>query len=445
MRPPFKMLILTFQILLFSNLFLGSVGFSAQTVQQQNSWLQYEAGLSVYKILTNVSPSDASPGAVVAAQTRVSPNYYFHWVRDAGLTVDSMVSEYQVSMSSQERKILKQKISEYVDFTDSIQRAQTLTGLGEPKFNVDGTAYNDPWGRPQNDGPAIRAISLIHWFKVLQKEGLTEAYAQKLYDGKIPSQSVIKRDLEYVSHHWRDPSFDLWEEVKADHFYTRMVQRRAMLEGASLAQALGDTGAALWYFKQGKLIEVELAQFWDPTKGYFVASLNRVEGLDYKNSNLDIAVILGLLHGSLNDGFLPFSDRRVQQTISKIVLSFAQIYRINQQPGLPGVAIGRYPEDRYGGDNFNGGNPWPLTTLAIAEACYKMAFEFRLLNQNQNALEMIGQGDQFVSRVEYHANRDGSLNEQMNRDSGYMTSVRDLTWNYAAILTTYFARVRAVR
>src|SRR5688500_16671266 len=33
----------------------------------------------------------------------------------------------------------------------------SLDFLGEPKFQADGSAFNDPWGRPQNDGPAIRA------------------------------------------------------------------------------------------------------------------------------------------------------------------------------------------------------------------------------------------------------------------------------------------------
>ena len=28
------------------------------------------------------------------------------------------------------------------------------------KVNVDGTSFNDEWGRPQNDSPALRAISL---------------------------------------------------------------------------------------------------------------------------------------------------------------------------------------------------------------------------------------------------------------------------------------------
>lgn len=34
-------------------------------------------------------------------------------------------------------------------------------GLGEPKFNVDETAYTKSWGRPQRDGPALRATGMI--------------------------------------------------------------------------------------------------------------------------------------------------------------------------------------------------------------------------------------------------------------------------------------------
>lgn len=34
-------------------------------------------------------------------------------------------------------------------------------GLGEPKFHVDESAFNGDWGRPQRDGPALRATALI--------------------------------------------------------------------------------------------------------------------------------------------------------------------------------------------------------------------------------------------------------------------------------------------
>jgi glucoamylase len=34
-------------------------------------------------------------------------------------------------------------------------------GLAEPKYQVDGTRFNGAWGRPQRDGPALRAIALM--------------------------------------------------------------------------------------------------------------------------------------------------------------------------------------------------------------------------------------------------------------------------------------------
>jgi GH15 family glucan-1,4-alpha-glucosidase len=49
--------------------------------------------------------------------------------------------------------------------------------------------------------------------------------------------------------------------------------------------------------------------------------------------------------------------------------------------------------------------------------------------------------DQFVERVKYHAHTDGSLDEQIDRYTGQMTSAHDLTWNYAALLTTRHAAV----
>ena len=45
-------------------------------------------------------------------------------------------------------------------------------------------------------------------------------------------------------------------------------------------------------------------------------------------------------------------------------------------------------------------------------------------------------------RVQLHANPDGSLSEQIDRHSGYMSSARDLTWNYAALLTAAWARAQ---
>lgn len=410
------------------------------------SFVRAEADRSVERILRNVSPADAKPGVIVAAEQRENPPYYYHWVRDAGLAAQALVSAYNRSEDPSERNLLRQRLQEYSRFSEFIQTQPTKTDLGEPKFNVDGTAYNDPWGRRQNDGPAIRASSFIQLYRALDRDGLlTPSERLRLYKTELPARSVIKRDLEYVSHHWREPCFDLWEEVKGDHFYTRMVQRRAMIEGADLADQVGDFGAAKWYRLQARDIERDMLSFWDVDKGYFVATKNRLEGVSYKNSGLDIAVILALLHGSTGDGFLAFDDAKVVATLEKIETAFAALYPINRSPDAPGVAIGRYPEDRYSGDGFSGGNPWPLATLAMAEAYYRMAEAKLKKGEAGLANTLMLKGDRFVARVKYHTGADGSLYEQINRDSGYMVSAKDLTWNYAALFTATAARQRLSR
>jgi glucoamylase len=399
-------------------------------------WLKETVDFSLSKILENISPSDGEPGAIVASRSKNNPNYYYHWVRDAGLTINSMINVYQSTTSSWKHELISRKIFEYLEFSTKIQKVKTLSDLGEPKFNMDGTAFNDSWGRPQNDSPAMRAISLIHWANVLISEGKESVVKEKMYDAKLPATSPIKMDLEYVSHHWKDPSYDIWEETKGTHFYTLMVERRALLEGSTLANKLGDHGAADWYFKQGKEIETELQEFWDPKQGFIVATINRVGGVDYKSSNIDTAVVLGLLHGDMKDGFFSWDDKRVIATIEKIITAFSDIYPINHRSEIPGIAIGRYPEDRYAGTDFNGGNPWPLCTLAIAEAFYHYAQALSKHGEFQKAIDISNRADQFVERVRYHANKDGSLSEQMDRYTGYMISATDLTWNYAALLST---------
>lgn len=60
-------------------------------------------------------------------------------------------------------------IEEYVNAQAYIQTVSNPSGslsgsglgLGEPKFNVDETAFTGSWGRPQRDGPALRATALI--------------------------------------------------------------------------------------------------------------------------------------------------------------------------------------------------------------------------------------------------------------------------------------------
>lgn len=403
-------------------------------------WLNTEKHIAVERLMRNISPKDGARGAVIASPSRSNPDYYFHWVRDAALTMDAVITLYQTAARPSLKSTYLQGLFDYAEFSRSNQVASTLTGLGEPKFYVDGAPFDGPWGRPQNDGPALRAIVLTRFANLLLEQGQTDYVRRALYDSAIPSGSVIKADLEFVSHHWRNASFDLWEEVMGDHFFTRMTQRKALIEGAKLARRLGDIGAADWYLRQAYLIQGEMEKFWRPDAGILIATTHYRGGLDYKTSNLDVAVMLGVMHGYAGDGFLSYSDPRVLSTLDRLNQVFARLYPINQRSESLGVAIGRYPEDLYGGTHFNAGNPWVLATLAAAEVSFRAAEEFENIGKRSSAVRLREQGDAFLARVKYHANPDGSLSEQMDRHSGYMTSAHDLTWNYAAFISALHAR-----
>src|SRR6202020_933922 len=100
---------------------------------------------------------------------------------------------------------------------------------------------------------------------------------------------------------------DLWEEISGHHFYTTMVSRCAMIEGAQFAQAMGDTGAATFYRQQATAITSAMGRFWDAGRGILVETVDQAGGIS--KSGLDVAVILGALHGDAGDGYLaPSSD-----------------------------------------------------------------------------------------------------------------------------------------
>lgn len=425
-------------------------------------WIPQQEKIALKNLLRNIAPPGTAPGAVIASPSKENPNYWFHWVRDAALVMDLVVDQYALSSSADQKAYYLNLLWNYADFSRMNQLTPNPSGgPGEPKFHVDGSAFVGPWGRPQNDGPALRAITLIHFAKALIQNSKTEE-SRRL-------SNTIKYDLEYVSHHWKHPSFDLWEEIHGMHFYTLIVQYQSMMEGAEYLDLLGDAGAAEWYRQQAHMLETELNKHWESPKGYIVSTRNRVGGIDYKGSNLDASVILGVLHASTLKTF-SVEDSRVAATLLKAKQTFKSLYAINQS-GPKGIAIGRYPEDKYDGYSSAGeGNPWILITNGFAEFHFRLARRLEkrgvlmIDRWNQPFFRDLGldlpvgviqkgesrfsavlqalrtEGDEYLTRVKYHIDSDGQMAEQMNRWSGYLQGARDLTWSYASFLTALEAR-----
>lgn len=374
--------------------------------------------ISICTILNNAGRPDVRPGMVVASPSRRDPDYYYDWVRDTALTMRSLIDYYEVRRDPQVRSLL----FKWVAAEAYRQEQYSLTDLGEPKYHVDGSAFMGPWGRPQNDGPALRAINMMKWARILLREGQTSYVRRHLYQGVLQVNTVIKKDLEYTAHHWREASFDLWEEEKGMHFYTLLAQYTALQEGSKLAREQGDTGAAQFYDSQARQVgHYILTGFLNAKVGILVTK-DKVASLGYKNSGLDIAPLLALLHTWPYQKLIPLTHENVKRYISVLLQDARAGYAINRAYPDLGIALGRYPEDRYDGYSTGGsGNPWFLSTLGLGE--------FHCLQRQDKARAQL----QFA-RAMFHADR-GHISEQFNRETGFMQGAPDLTWSHNAVLT----------
>ncbi len=407
------------------------------TASAQSNVYEAQYRASIQYLANNILPN----GAVIASPSKVSPDYYYDWVRDTSLTMKTVIDlSYDQTLAASIRSSLQQKVSKWVEWELARQVTPKLTDLGEPKFYVTGKANNEPWGRPQNDGPAHRAQAAInlafHWIQ----EGKFEQIRNLLYRDELPARTMIKRDLEYVAHHWKESSFDLWEEERAMHYYTLVSERAALMKGAKLAKILKDQSAANYYNAEANNIGNYLLSFYDNTQHIIRYALNKEKALPHKKSDLDVAVLLAAIQ--TYDGQFYVQVPQVVNTVNQMAGVFQKIYKINlnkkTKMGVDlGIALGRYPEDTYSGTNTDSsGNPWFLSTIALAE----FACDMKHSGLAPSAVKQLDETaiKQF-NRVLFHRLANGNLSEQFNRDTGFQQGAHDLTWSYTAYISAYRA------
>nr|CCD31971.1 Glucan 1,4-alpha-glucosidase [Methylocystis sp. SC2] len=176
-------------------------------------------------------------GSVLASTEMASydpdPDYFFHWLRDSALVMDALrvliasrtlgvealgyfVDFVQFSMALcrldgrvlLRREDFRRAIAQsFRIFARSDAELKEIVGdraLGEARFNPDGTLDVIKWSRPQHDGPALRALTLLRFW------GL-----DALHNGSChaPAKTLLQQDLDFTLRHWQEPSFDLWEET----------------------------------------------------------------------------------------------------------------------------------------------------------------------------------------------------------------------------------------
>ncbi|KAJ7134910.1 glycoside hydrolase family 15 protein [Mycena epipterygia] len=448
------------RVVLFSALSLCGAVLANTTV---DSYIAVECPIAKAGMMANIGASGsksagAKAGVVVASPSTENPNYVFTWVRDSSLVFKVIIDQY----TSGKDTTLLGHIHDFVTAESILQQVSnpsgnlTSGGLGEPKFNVDETAFTESWGRPQRDGPALRSTSMIAYANWLLKTTNVSNVLTTLWP-------IIKLDLDYVQASWNQTGFDLWEEISSSSFFTTAVQHRSLREGATLAKILGQNSSA--YTTQADNILCFLQSYWNPTGGYMTSNTGG------GRTGIDANTALASIHtfdpaaGCDSNTFQPCSDKALS-SLKVYVDSFRSIYKINSGIAAnAAVATGRYAEDVY-----QGGNPWYLTTAAVAEQLYDALIAWKAqgtLSVTSTSLAFFQQFSPSVAVGKYaastktftsltssiktfadgflaiHANytpSNGALAEQFDRNTGAPLSAVDLTWSYAAALTVFAAR-----
>ncbi|EMC92356.1 glycoside hydrolase family 15 protein [Baudoinia panamericana UAMH 10762] len=424
-----------------------------------------ESETAFRRMFLNINPAipGAAEGVVVAARsgpsyTQTDPDYEYNWVRDASLTMDVVQTLYASATKKVTKLQYEDILFQYATARATEQNDPGLqTGLGEPKFYLNNTIFSGPWGRPQNDGPATSAITLMEFAtSYLANGGSMNVVQSNIYDSAtFPTTAPVKKDLLFVASNWSSSSFDLWEEEESDHFYTRMVQRRALVMGAAFANTMGDSSTSATLSAAATALTATLSQFWDPNRQILLYEYGPV--LHDKSSYLDIAVILGVIHGYAADNVYSYSSDQIMASALRISTSFLNVFPIANTTmdsnGLVlGIPIGRYPEDVYNGTGTaaNGGNPWYLCTAAMSQYMYSLSstfgaaqaitvtnvskpffdyfapqaglqtgetYTYGTQKYNQAIGGINGWGDAFMRTVKYYTPADGRLAEEFNRNT----------------------------
>ncbi len=428
----------------------------------------------------------AAPGSVLAcADLAENPDFFFHWLRDSAVVIDALrhliedgtlrdqglrlfgeFVEFSLNLSrldgrarpgdEEERAGVQPAYVKNLRTREEMAEIYGDRALGEARLGADGRLDILRWQRPQNDGPALRALATMRYWR---NEDLRPHLPLK------PLRALIESDLDFTREYWPEPCYDLWEERWGRHYHTQIVQFAALSDGAEWARSLGDGRRAESFAHAAQQAARGLDRYFDVESGVYLTPLPD-SGLDSAATmRLDFAVLLGLVQAGRRSGPHSPADPKALATLRRLEDLFDRIYPINRdRPAECGTAQGRYEGDIY----FTGG-AFYFSTLGAAEFYYRAAAtvasgeDIALSPEHREILgeilgetpglqigaglarALIARGDAVMATVRRFAPESGVLAEQFSQIDGAPVSAQSLAWSYASFITAFACRNQALR
>jgi glucoamylase len=461
----------------------GLMAQSEATGEGFEAWLAREYRYAAGAMLRSVSAVEivktrpgfghsirAAQGSIIASPVLASydpdPDYFFHWFRDSAVVIDAIrllhedgalgddalrnfrdFVRFSLSLRALDgRELVKapqwregviDSFEQYLRDDAELSAIQGDRVFGDTRVNPNGTLDISKWARPQHDGPPLRALAVLRWIRSVPMPAALSAEASEL----------LRADLAFTHAHWRDPSFDIWEEERGEHYYTLCVAEAALREGAEWLHAAGNHEQTRAYRADAAEIRAKLDGFWRESAGHYSSRVLTSGAKSTKE--LDIALILAAVHvagGSSTESTRHSArDPRMHATLARLEALFDVSYPINhQRPAGRGPAMGRYA-----GDVYYSGGAYFFSTLGAAEFCFlaagagpgaAAARNADPRNADAGARRWFERGDAYLETVRAYTGPDGALSEQFDQRTGEQTSARHLAWSYAAFISTLAAR-----
>jgi glucoamylase len=380
------------------------------------------------------------PGSVVASPTigkAAHPDYFFHWLRDSALVMHALALAMELGYEDEssirhlhdfvEFSLATNRLSgpallaasgpgetsrpELARYLRSAHELEAIIGdllPGEARFNPDASLDILKWSRPQFDGPALRALTLLRRMPLFEQDG-----------GK--ARDLLRADLQFVLSHVGDPCYDIWEHRFGHHYHTRVVSLAALTRGALWARQAGLSGDAALYEAGAAELHRQLDYHWSPESGFYLAAIKGTP--TPADGDLDSATLLAVVNAQLASGRHSVVDPRVQATLERLEELFAAIFPINRS-----IAPADAPLlGRFRGDGYFGGGVFLFSAFAAAEIYYRLArhalVEGRLRAEDDNArfLERCG-----LSHLRARAGCGARGRERARRDRRRLSQSRRL-------------------
>ncbi|HBM16624.1 MAG TPA: hypothetical protein DD381_09835 [Lentisphaeria bacterium] len=333
-------------------------------------------------------------------------------------------------------------------------------------------------------------------------EGIT---IDKLFISKylfnVDGKGLINQNLSYIVDHAREKTYDLWESCTGYMFFTTMIQIKALTAGAALSANFDNLSLATKYISTAEYLTYQALEHYkiftygkEQFKAY-CEGLNFPPNLSfpiypkykkndfskYRGMSIDSSIVLGILYGDLFEYSLPSSwvymslkedsflsnkldiilkasKEDLFPTSLEVIKSVRLLaekafsekgldpYKVNNELPRGLNLLGRYPGDIYNGttwnDPLNQGNPWFVTSLALAHYYYTVAYEIKKIEYAEMGDRQMELIFKYIKEKQDTSGKSFIMSEQIDRNTGEQTAAHNYTWSYAQYLLTYQAYIK---